>query len=122
MSVPEKTFTSRWVVPPVSRMCFAISSVALGAALLGALVNHFLTGWMAVGGMAMVGLLYLGMGLAELTYERQSTPEENAGAATIEITRHRERRPSDPEKEFDMAVDLTMVHWNRISESVASDG
>lgn len=113
---------SRWVVPPVSRMCFAISAIAFGAALLGALVNHFLTGWMAVGGMAMVGLLYLGMGIADLKYERTSGSDEFAVARTIEITRRPGRRPSNQEQEFADAVDQAMLHWDRISDSITADG
>lgn len=112
---------SRLIAQPASRMCFTMAAVAFGASLLGALVSHFLTGWMAVGGMAMVGLLYLGMGLAELTYESTSLSHKRGGTSSVEVTLRPQRRSSEPEQDLASAVDQSKLHWDRISESVLSD-
>ena len=48
-------------------MAFTVAAIALVAAGIGMIVNHWLTGWMAVGGMVGVGLFYAAIGVLSLT-------------------------------------------------------
>ncbi len=50
-----------------SQMAFTVAAIALAAAGVGVIVNHWVTGWMAVGGMVGVGLFYAAIGVLSLT-------------------------------------------------------
>lgn len=48
-------------------VCFSASAIAFFACAMGLLVNHALTGSLAISGTAAVGLIYLAMGLMNIS-------------------------------------------------------